>query len=76
MNSDLAKHKAPLFVDGSELLLPVPQGKTGVLNLSSGQEITLACPGNKNQVRNVSSERCLRCSAVRRIGKGGEGITK
>ena len=50
MNSDLPKHKAPLFVDENELLLPKPQGKTGVLELASGQEVTLACPGTKNQV--------------------------
>ncbi|KAJ1525323.1 hypothetical protein ONE63_010145 [Megalurothrips usitatus] len=50
MNKDLPKHKSPLFLEGSELLLPVPEGKSGVLQIASGQEVTLACTGAKNQV--------------------------
>ncbi|KAK3932230.1 Dynein heavy chain 11, axonemal [Frankliniella fusca] len=50
MNSDLPKHKSPLFLDNGNLLLPEPQGKTGVLKIASGEEVTLACPGNKNSV--------------------------
>ena len=50
MNSDLPKSKSPLFIAEDDLVLPEPQGKTGVLKFSSGEEIILACPGNKNQL--------------------------
>lgn len=50
MNGDLAKN-SPLFLEqDNELLLPEPLGKSGVLKIGAGQQITLACPGKNNKV--------------------------
>lgn len=58
MNGDLAKN-SPLFLEDQELMLPEPLGKSGVLKIGSGQQITLACPGKNNKVSKGLLPSCL-----------------